>query len=839
MAIDLSKIGIASRQILIEPRDIYAALPKKQWPYLRLEQGEVLEAWYERRTDRDIVIKQNTGGGKTAVGLLIAQSSINEKIGPVVYLASDTYLVKQVIAEANKMGIAVVEEPSDPKFISHNAILVITFQRLVNGMSVFGVDGISRNIVELGTVIVDDAHAALVIAEDQFALNIPASHEFYGEVLTLFADALKNQSESIFREIKEGSPTALLRIPFWAWQDKQSQVLELVSQFKSTDSFRFQWPLMRDQFAIAIATITGESLDIRLPAPSIHKIPSFTRAKRRVYLTATLADDAILCQDLDANPGLISSAITPGRASDIGDRILLAPLELNPDLPQDAIRQIAQKYAHGWPDVAGKPTREPINVVVLVPSNKAIDRWRDIADRILSVHELEDGVQELKQGHVGLVVLANKYDGIDLAKNACRLLVIDGLPTALDAVERREASALVKSHKVIPRQVQRVEQGMGRGVRDSEDYCAVLLSGNDLTLVMHDPQRRKLFSRATAAQIELSHQLASQLDGATIQDITDVLDLCILHNQSWIEKSREALAKTEYESQGFIRPSAIAQREAFNKAVAFDFRGAASALQAAVDNCDDPAERGWLIEQQASYTHHTSPGDAQRLLLSAQKLNGRVLRPVSGVSIERIRAASVQSREIANYIKSNFRDSIELILAVKHITESVEWDKERTNEAELGWESIGKFLGFASQRPDKEYATGPDNLWALTNGLHLVTELKTGALNQSIKKTDIDQLGGSIRWFALNYGETEPCTPIMLHPSSQHHQLGTPPSGTRIITPECLTRLKNSLNSFAGAINSRPDWDNEAKIEEELYSRKLTADTFVAEFTVPITLERH
>jgi replicative superfamily II helicase len=62
----------------------------------------VLDEWFDRRRDdRDVVIKQNTGGGSTgggstAVGLLIAQSTLNEGIGEAVYLASDMYLVRQV-----------------------------------------------------------------------------------------------------------------------------------------------------------------------------------------------------------------------------------------------------------------------------------------------------------------------------------------------------------------------------------------------------------------------------------------------------------------------------------------------------------------------------------------------------------------------------------------------------------------------------------------------------------------------------------------------------------------------------------------------------------------------
>ena len=37
-------------------------------------------------------------------------------------------------------------------------------------------------------------------------------------------------------------------------------------------------------------------------------------------------------------------------------------------------------------------------------------------------------VAPLKHQHVGLVVFVNRYDGIDLPDDACRILVIDGLP---------------------------------------------------------------------------------------------------------------------------------------------------------------------------------------------------------------------------------------------------------------------------------------------------------------------------------------------------------------------------------------------------------------------------
>lgn len=90
MALDWDRIGAGDSEAIQGPRDIYAGLANRPWVCLRHEQGEVLDEWFDhRRNDRDVVITQNTGGGKTAVGLLIAQSTLNEGIGKAVYLAPD------------------------------------------------------------------------------------------------------------------------------------------------------------------------------------------------------------------------------------------------------------------------------------------------------------------------------------------------------------------------------------------------------------------------------------------------------------------------------------------------------------------------------------------------------------------------------------------------------------------------------------------------------------------------------------------------------------------------------------------------------------------------------
>src|ERR1700690_3052685 len=62
---------------------------------LWLAQGDALRKWHDNRQQKDISIVLNTGAGKTLVGLLMAQSLVNETKGKVLYICSSIQLVEQ------------------------------------------------------------------------------------------------------------------------------------------------------------------------------------------------------------------------------------------------------------------------------------------------------------------------------------------------------------------------------------------------------------------------------------------------------------------------------------------------------------------------------------------------------------------------------------------------------------------------------------------------------------------------------------------------------------------------------------------------------------------------
>lgn len=827
MPLDWSRVGAGNKDPLLRPREIYAALPTRPWPYLRHEQGEVLEKWFERRTDRDVVIKENTGGGKTVVGLLIARSTLNEGVGKAVYLAPDTYLAGQVRAEADRLGLATTGEADDLAFRSGQAILVTTFQKLINGKSVFGVAGDGRPIIDLGIVVVDDAHAALATAEGQFRLTVVASHPAYDKLLMLFSDDLQAQSPKAWADVRAQDLAAVVRIPFWSWQARQSEVMAILHPHARDEGLKFEWPLIADVLPLCAATVTSRGIELRPPCLPISMIPAFDKAARRVYLTATLADDSILVTDLDADPHLVERPVTPGSASDLGDRMILAPVALNSSLDDEAARVLARQLADGDRDGDGVPDAPPVNVVVLVPSARAAAAWEHYADRVHYVRDLEAGVAELKVGHVGLVVMVNKYDGVDLPGDACRVLVLDGVPRPMDATERREAAVLSGSPTLLARQVQRIEQGMGRGVRDSEDHCVVLLLGSDLAVATHDSRQRALFSPATRAQVELSRDIADQIQGEGLDSVRAAVSACLARDPHWVAVSRRTLAEIRYADSSIVRPEAVTSRRAFDLAATGRLRDAADAMQGATTEVEDPAVRGLLLEQRAAYLHHVDAAAAQRMLVKALELNQFVLRPAAGVVPVQVRAATVQAKAVAEFLGHEYSDSMSLVLGVKALLSDVVWgDLDRTDDAEAAWMRLGLHLGVTSTRPEKLYGTGPDNLWALSDERHAVIELKTGCSTETISKSDLDQLGGSVRWDGTNYSGVKSLA-VMVHPSAMIHGLGTAVDGMRVVTPQKWEALKKAVTAFAIALaDGNGRWRDEQAVAEQLASYKLLAGNF-------------
>lgn len=827
MAFDFGKIASSGAlSSITDPTVLFDALPNKVagYGYLRAVQDTVLTQWAERRNERDIVVKTNTGGGKTVVGLLMLQCSLNEGLGPALYLAPDPHLAQRVLEEAANLGLETVSDPLAAKFLGGDAICVTTMQTLLNGKSRFGLLGpTGREPLNVKTIVVDDAHAALALTEENTQLVVPSSHAAYTELLELFEEDLKLQGLNAFLDIKENDRSAVLRVPFWSWQENQEAVLTILRPHRNDPEFEWAWPLIGDLLPICQAVVSADAFEIMPPCPPIEKFPSFSEASRRIYLTATLADDSVLVTHFDADPLNVAQSIVPESAADLGDRLVLAPQELNPEISYDQIRELARTVA------------DTKNVVVLVPSKKQASLWANEANLTVSTAaEIGSAVERLKNDdHVGLVVIINRYDGIDLPDEACRLLVIDNLPYAFTGIERREAVALRDSDAMVTRQLQRLEQGMGRGVRSRDDRCAVLLVGPRLTQLVARADVADRLSPATRAQLALSRKVASQLEGSDSAALLGVVTQVIADDANFRARSREALLGITY-GPATLSATAKPLRAAYNSAVAGRNSEAATfattAVEAALADGDERLA-GWLGETKAAYIQLSDQVAAQIALSAAGRLNGAVLRPISGLEYERINSSSRQSEQAAAYLTQKYPTGADLLVGFNAMLSDIEWDNSRTDEAEAAIADLGRHLGMVAQEPERYFGIGSDVLWALGDHSYAVIEAKTGATAPLIWKKDINQLGGSVNWCKSEYSADVKVVPVMIHPSNVIERTGTPPTGTKVVTKTKLKALKDAARQFSVAVAQDDAFKNAGSIGSQLEHHHLDSGSIFDHYT--------
>lgn len=818
-------VGLSANTVT-DPQKLFQALPNKSraYSYLRDVQGEVLKAWDGQRTQkRDVVIKMNTGGGKTTVGLLILRSCLNEGVRPAAYFCPDNYLCSQVIREAANLGIRTTDDPRSAEYHSGDAILVTPIHVLVNGKSKFGVGYGAVSEVRLGVFVIDDAHACLSVAEDQFSLTLPRAHAAYGELRTLFDEDLRRQSLTGAIEIEQGSGGGLVQVPFYAWIEKQATVLRTLSPHGADQEFEWKWPLMKEDLAQCRCFFTPQKLEISYRCLPIGVIPAFDTAQRRIYMTATLSDDSILVSNFSADPASVSKPITPRSAGDLGERMILVPQQLNTGLKDDDIK--AYIVANFTPRM---------NVVVIVPSTKRALYWADVAtpDMTLTSSNLQAGVERLRTSTGSLAVLVNKYDGVDLPDDACRLLVIDGVPDVRSMLDRYDQSALRHSDRNLAGQIQRIEQGMGRGIRSNDDYCAVLLMGTGLIRALYATGAKAHFSPATAAQIALSQQVSTQVANKGMVAVHEAFQDLWDRNPDWVAAARNALIPVTYPDQTTIDPIAAAQRQAFDAVRINRFDQAEAALRSAESGQTDAKVRGWLLDQVATAVHHLDKVRSQQILHSAIDRNTLVTKPIGGIAYKRVDTKGMdQARQAAQFLTETYGgDGNKLLIGINGILGDLIFVRDESEDFEQALFDLGLHLGFRSQRPEKDGISNLDVLWGVGQGSFLLLPCKSGAVSGTISKHYSDEVSGSANWFTQNYDQAFNATPVIIHPSAQLDSLATPPANMRVMTAAQIEILRERARSYIHSVKDR--LTEHAQVRHALTANNLLGEHFVQNNTV-------
>lgn len=818
MPIDFSDMLDEDDENILHPRDIFFTLDRTpSFSFPRDIQTEVMNHWFEDRDKRDSVIKLNVGSGKTLVGLLLLQSSLNEGKGPALYVAPDNQLSQQVLQEARSIGVEVTDDPRDAGYVAGEKICVINVYKLFNGKSVFGV-GASQ--IDIGTVIIDDAHACVSTITQQFKITLKNNNDSYKKIFSALSEDLRGYNHARFLDVESSDPRAYIEVPFWSWDARQDKIVRALHENRNDDELKFTFPLLKEILPQCRCIIGGQRLEIESYFPATDLIQSFRRAKRRIYMTATLADDSVIVTHFGANPKNISQPIVPSSSQSMGERMILMPQELNSDLTTADIRGLLVKLS------------EKVNVVVIVPSEPAADEWKGEANQILIGDAVADGIENLRSGHVGLTVLVNRYDGIDLPGDACRVLAIAGLPEVSSYADLVDSEVLSGTAVNLRRQIERIEQGMGRGVRSNDDYCAVLLVGSKITSRIRSPEGLEMLTPATKAQLDLSRKIAKKLKTPSIIEINNVILQCLDRDPSWIKVSKKVLVGLKADDKLRLDPAKLAIRSAFDSARANQHKDAVKVMDRVIDETTDEQIQAWLLSKKAAFQHAIDADGAQKTLVAAHSMEPGVTKPMHGATYKKLSPATGQQAVtlIANH-QGRFIDATSMKLYADTLCADLHFSPGTSEKFESAVNDLAWFLGIKGQRPEKNYNEGPDNLWALPNGSFLVIECKNGVTSENgISKKDAGQLGQALNWFVGRY-PASPVVPVMIHPDRSLDQGASLIAGMRIIYPARLDKLRDNLQAFSKQLADPDIASNATEVAKRLGQFELNADCFINAFS--------
>lgn len=810
-----------------DPRAIFMALNKEPgFEYPRDVQSEVWEKWHGVRKNKNAVIKMNTGSGKTTVGLVILQSCINEGVGPAVYVAPNKELVHQVIEESHRLGIEATEDEDDYLFLDGKAIFVTNIHKLFNGKSVFGISP-NKGKVEPGSILIDDVHACLDSMREQFRITIEQDKnpKLYKSITRMIMNSSPKEIEPMLERASEaGDRSKSVLVPFYTWQNECGRVEKELLADLDKDQLSFKLPLLSHCFPLCSCVIKADFIEIAPRCVPASIITGFDKASRRIFMSATLANDGVLSTAVGLAQTEIANVICPNQADDIGNRSIAFPQALNPHIKDERIMKLIAEYAKDF------------NVTVIVPSKAKANKWKKYSNNIADKSNIRAITSRLRAGeHLGISVFINQYNGIDLPGDACRIVVIDGLPKSQSAYDSLLAWSEVDSDRLTAEKIQKIEQGMGRGVRSSGDYCAILLMGSDLAAALIPRKGNQYFSDATKRQYDLSKKLWDQIReenrNPSIEESKEIIDLTLKRDKNWIEISKEELAGAKYKTNRRAEGSEFEIREAFDLALHEKYPEAVSCMETKANSIADEYEKGFLKQVAAEYANFYDKGKAQEILLSAWNLNQNVTKPIRGITHrKRTSPLADQAEKIVFKIKE-YETVNEYIIDLEDTLSLLNFGEVKAQNFEKALKDFSFFIGIESFRPEQEEGRGPDNLWALGENVYLVIECKNEASNDSICKKDCNQLNGSIAWFNETYGKQGmKCVPVVIHPSKVFDFDCAPCEGTRVITKDDLQRLRDEARAFEMEIGNEERIDTES-VKKHLNSSRLRASCILSNFT--------
>jgi hypothetical protein len=711
--------------------------------------------------ETDVAVELPTGAGKTLVGLLLAEYRRLRTRESVAYLCPTVQLAHQASSKAAEYGLDVVTltgrhtgwTASDrTAYISGSAVAVSTYSHVFN----------THPKLVSGTLVLDDAHAGENYVAKLWSVTARHDSPLFAAVLAAVADGLPR---STAERLKTGDSTiAVLNDVHLVSPLVVSQQADLIrgalAVHASEPEDENYWSAQMLDVALEHALIyfSGREMLIRPLIPPTAHHAAFSSPSQRIYMSATLGSGGELERAFGVQRIRRLSPKTESHQQGLGRRFFVVPGASRE--PAEVDRFIC--------DAIEKARR----ALVIAPSNGELDRFAGTC--------LPGGVPQLGPDDVAtsfepfvvqdkaVLMLANRYDGIDLPDDACRLIVLSGLPAYAHLQERFFMDKLNARRVTSERIRARITQGAGRCTRNAQDYAAVIL--RDDRLVAFCAREDEIAAMHPEIQAELRFGLENSGAGA---DLMEMLSLFLVQDPAWLQVEKEI--GEEAEDMERVQPpgtealevSAALEVQCWQALWRGDREEAAKFAQRAADQLGGDELSGyrtlWLYlaacwtrvvaeeedDAEALRRADALQADAEsaaRMLPWAPRLRATA-RPEVGAAYDERAVRSAELLRRWNLGGARFEREI------KDLEEQLRGTS--ATPFELGLRTLGEMLGFEAERPDGN--AQPDGAWRIGDEIWILFEVKSEEKPTTpVSPRDVRQALSHSDWVAANFGWPEP-----------------------------------------------------------------------------------
>ncbi|MEK4166852.1 helicase C-terminal domain-containing protein [Anoxybacillus sp. FSL W8-0104] len=728
---------------------------------MSLQQGESLKEYEAIRNEHsDIAIEMPAGHGKTLVGGLIGEFNRLTKNWRVVYACATRQLAHQTYELLKSYGIhaVVLVGESDHfnaadygKYARSAAIAVTTYSHIFN---------INSSFSDANQIIFDDAHAAEYSIYGFWSLSVSRKRNqgIFDALFATLGDAVaKHVQDKIIHGTYDPLTDGVDIVPQALWLPKEDDIRELLDAKVEGTNLYYSWSRIRSHLHACQIYISHSTIVIRPVLPPNLRHQPFGNAQERIYMTATIGSGGELERIFGVPYIHKISKFDSGANKVSGRRLILFPEDhFEPD---------------ELPNVLAGTIRMQPRVLVLCPSQSALDDMEETLKRVVPEYELffakdvEDNMTPFTSSSKGILLLAGRYEGIDLKDEDCRLQIFYDLPIAMGLPEQFLQDRL-KATEILKNQlVTRVVQGLGRCTRGTQDYAAVLFLGRRVGEYLYKDEFRKMLPAEIDAEMTFGF---SQID--YIKDLAswkEALQDFFEQNETWQAIEDYIISETDNKNADRTSNSANAViLEAVQHEIGYLYalwdeewekahQHADKVLQAYGRNDKFKGYRAWwnyLIacigvlqgdaKKATEYHNKSIQAAPYKLWLDKRVFDERLIE--NNVFPEPL---ELQINAILAKLESYGDRDKRFEKDWKRI-----WNGLRQKEAdhyEPAFRDFGTFLGYQTERPTGKGT--PDSVWQLAS-TWLVFELKTNIENAggAIPLEDIRQTGFHDKWVKRN-----------------------------------------------------------------------------------------